>query len=158
MAMRLTKEAKLKKLQEKKQLLDDQIRQMEADHHRELRKVQDKRERLIGKAIYALIESGGWQQQQLLIMMDKFLKRPSDRALFELVPLDNPQDGKGQEKPSPEGQKPLNNSLGTSPTTPEKVPPALVEETSKVLSSKVNPASRLPVPDDKQNLLDEFNL
>jgi hypothetical protein len=156
--MRVSKEARLKKLQEKKQSIDAQIKRIESDHHRELRKLQDKRERLIGKAVYALVESGEWEQWRLLDMMHKFLKRPADRALFDLVSL----PGDFETQPLNQEEKTTASPSTASSVKGKRKPPRRTPATERGVSEQQQPepktALRLPVPEGKESLLDEFNL
>ncbi|MDY6936920.1 MAG: hypothetical protein SWY16_04565 [Cyanobacteriota bacterium] len=82
--MRQTVEQRLKKLYDQRAALETQIKKIEAEKTKELRQHQEKRERLAGKAIYALVKSGAWSEEQLLELVEPHLKRASERALFGL--------------------------------------------------------------------------
>lgn len=80
-------ELRLQELYEKRASLEAQIKQIEAEKATTLRKRQEKRERLVGKAIYALVTEGAWSEQDVLMLVDPYLKRAIDRHLFGLPPL-----------------------------------------------------------------------
>ncbi|WP_321943701.1 hypothetical protein [Paraburkholderia tropica] len=45
---------------------------------------REKRVHLAGEAILRRVERGEWDQADFLKMMDDYLERPADRALFDL--------------------------------------------------------------------------
>lgn len=51
-----------------------------------------RRKILIGAAVLANLETGEIKKKSLLGMLDAYLTRPDDRALFEFLPKDENQD------------------------------------------------------------------
>ena len=93
--MRQTAEQRLQKLYSQRAALEAQIKKIEAEKAKEVRKHQEKRERLVGQALYALIHTGDWNEAQLLEIMDAYLTRAKERALFDLSePKTAPDTGK----------------------------------------------------------------
>jgi hypothetical protein len=45
-----------------------------------------RRKILVGAAILARVDRGEWPREQLLVLLDEFLERDDDRALFSLPP------------------------------------------------------------------------
>lgn len=80
---------RLEKLLEKEAQLKAQIQQAKAVERTLEKKRDTRRKILIGAAVMARIERGEWPRQDLLKMMDGFLTRPHERALFDLDTRDN---------------------------------------------------------------------
>ncbi len=84
-------EKKLRKLKEKQNSLSEVIKEIEQKNAYELRKIKEKKNRLIGQAINACLEKEGMvmleKQDDLFILLDKYLRRKTDRELFGLNPL-----------------------------------------------------------------------
>jgi hypothetical protein len=82
-------EEKIKSLREKRDQLNKQIRQAEAQKVNAKRREDTRRKVLIGAAIMARVANGkeGWSEEKLQAMMDNFLVRDQDRELFDLEPL-----------------------------------------------------------------------
>jgi len=76
-----TLETKLKQAKARKQQLEARKRAIDSKKNR----ANDTRRKiLVGAAILAKVEQGEWPKARLLEMMDPFLTRPDDRALFGL--------------------------------------------------------------------------
>ncbi len=76
----------LRKLEEKQarvtaQLHRAQARQREADRKRETR-----RQFLVGSMVMDKLARGEWELAEVMAHLDRFLKAPRDRALFDLLP------------------------------------------------------------------------
>jgi hypothetical protein len=68
------------------------IKQIDADEGEQNRKKDTRRKVLAGAAIFAKIERGEWSEEGFRKMMDAFLSRPSERALFDLPILNEPSE------------------------------------------------------------------
>ena len=75
---------KLQRLLEKEAQLKAQIQQAKAAERTLERKKDTRRKILIGAAVMARVDVGDWPMADLLSMMDGFLTRPNERALFDL--------------------------------------------------------------------------
>ena len=74
-------ETKLKQLKARQQQIVARKRTIES---RQARKDDTRKKILIGSAILAQIEHGDYEQTKLNALLDRFLTRPDDRALFDL--------------------------------------------------------------------------
>ena len=82
-------EAKLKEEKAKKQKLEARKKAAESKRKR----TEDTRRKiLLGSAVLDKVSKGGWTEEQIRSMMDKFLQRDDDRALFDLPPLPKQTD------------------------------------------------------------------
>ncbi|MGB3471189.1 MAG: hypothetical protein WBA51_10235 [Erythrobacter sp.] len=85
-------EDRLQSLQDKRDALAAEIKDIQTQKARQLRKRQHQREALLGKAVYqlvaegAVITAGTWSEEFLLQLMDRQLVRQRDRQLFGLKP------------------------------------------------------------------------
>lgn len=68
------------------------IKRCDANEGEQKRKKETRQKVLIGAAILAKVERGDWSEEGFLKMMDAFLSRPSERALFDLPILDGPSE------------------------------------------------------------------
>lgn len=95
MATKKTPEQRLQELQEQEQKLKAELKQRQAKIQRQKRQQQakltnEKRKRetrqkvLIGAAIMARVQSGAMPAEQLTKLLDGYLTRDDDRALFDL--------------------------------------------------------------------------
>ena len=75
---------RLEKLLKKEQQLKAQIQQAQAIERTKQKKQDTRRKFLVGAAILAQVESGEFEQENLLTILDAFLTRPSERELFGL--------------------------------------------------------------------------
>ena len=76
--------SKLERLLEKEAQLKAQIQQAKAAERTLEKKRDTRRKILIGAAVMARVNSGEWPKADLRMMMDGFLTRPHERALFDL--------------------------------------------------------------------------
>ena len=74
-------EARLKQERAKKQQIEARKRTAEA---KQKRQDDTRRKVLIGAVVLAKVERGEIREESLLAMLDQFLTRPDDRALFGL--------------------------------------------------------------------------
>lgn len=123
---------KLQRLLEKEAQLKAQIQQAKAAERTLEKKKDTRRKILIGAAVMARVEHGEWPEADLRMMMDGFLTRPNERALFDL----DEAEAAGE-------QKAVQNSG-------EK------QQAKKEKAGEKARAKRLPEPDD--DLANEFNL
>ena len=98
-APRKTPEQRLAELQEQQKKLEAQMkqkrekilrqqRQQQANMAKEQRKVDTRRKVLVGAAVLHQLETGEWPQERLNALLNGFLTRNYDRALFSgLEPL-----------------------------------------------------------------------
>lgn len=75
---------RLEELLEKEKQIKAQIQSVQAAERKKKKKQETRRRFLIGSAIMAQVESGDFSQESLTTLMDGFLTRPNERALFEL--------------------------------------------------------------------------
>ena len=75
---------RLEKLLKKEQQLKAQIQQAQAIERTKQKRQDTRRKFLVGAAILAQVESGEFEQENLLTILDAFLTRPSERELFGL--------------------------------------------------------------------------
>ena len=101
-------ETKLKQLKARQQQIVARKRTIES---RQARKDDTRKKILIGSAILAQIEHGDYEQTKLNALLDRFLTRPDDRALFDLP------------APAPNANKP-NTSPPIPTTAAPSTPPA----------------------------------
>ena len=123
---------KLQRLLEKEAQLKAQIQQAKAAERTLEKKRDTRRKILIGAAVMARVKSGEWPRDDLRMMMDGFLTRPNERALFD---LDGADESGGQKAVQNSGEKP---------------------QAKKEKASEKVKAKKLPEPDD--DLANEFNL
>ena len=82
------KSDKIEKLKKQKQQLEMRIKKMEALEKQRERKRDTRRKILIGSYyIKQAVDNNEWSN--LVAVMDKFLKRDSDRTLFNLPPIES---------------------------------------------------------------------
>lgn len=83
-----------RELKQKRAAITRKKRQQLARLTNEKRKRETRQKVLIGAAILAKIEAGQWSRENLTRLLDSYLKRDDDRALFDLPPV--PGDGAGE--------------------------------------------------------------
>jgi len=95
MAGKKTPEQRLQELQEQQEKVERELkqrrarivrlkRQQQAKLTNQRRKEDTRRKVLIGAAILARVQAGEMRDDQLTAMMDAYLERDDDRALFDL--------------------------------------------------------------------------
>jgi large subunit ribosomal protein L7/L12 len=89
---------RLEKLKARKQVIEDQIKQIENRKNAEKRKTENRRKFLAGAFALSEAEKSEDYKKALYQGLGRFLTRKEDRALFNLPPLpdknDDKQDGK----------------------------------------------------------------
>jgi septal ring factor EnvC (AmiA/AmiB activator) len=167
-------EQRLQALYDKRSTLEAQIKQIEAEKSKELRKRQDTRERLVGKAVYALVQSGEWTEAQMLDLMDAYLKRAADRKLFGLavdenrdtLPSAKPAESTATDPVKSDSRK-SSATKGAADSSKQKSVPsrsgkrttAATTATDKSTSARrKKTGGELPESIGQDDLLDEFNL
>ena len=75
---------KLQRLLKKEAQIKAQIQQAKAAERTLEKKRDTRRKILIGAAVMARVNAGEWPESDLRMMMDGFLTRPNERALFDL--------------------------------------------------------------------------
>lgn len=82
------KQAKIEReLKQRKERILMQKRQQQMKLTNEKRKRETRKKVLIGAAMLAKIEAGEWSRDNLTRLLDGYLKRDDDRALFGLPPV-----------------------------------------------------------------------
>lgn len=145
-------EKRLQTLQQKRDALDAEIKKIQAEKSRALRKRQQQREALVGKVIYRLIDAGEaikdgpWSEDDLLALMGQHLTRQRERQLFGLAPLSK-GDGKAISSPAA-AEKSRKKTEGSG------------KERSKSSAGKSATEGKksLPVSSNQDELASEFNL
>lgn len=103
MAGKKTPEQRLQELQEQQEKVERELKQRKAKIQRQKRQQQMKltnqkrkedtrRKVLIGAAILAKVEAEEWSRDNLTRLLDGYLKRDDDRALFDLPPVTGGDD------------------------------------------------------------------
>ena len=77
-------EQRLAALKEKKDSLAEQIKKIETEHSRQLRKDRQERARIIGMAILRKVEAGQWSDGYLLELVSTFIISGKERRLLGL--------------------------------------------------------------------------
>lgn len=132
----------------RQEALSEQIRTLEKQKAAKDRAAQRKREALVGRAIYTLIAQKAWSEDDLRAIMDGFLTKKVDRALFGLETPDAPVQA--ATTASKTVAQPANSNQQPSPkhTTDSQASSA----------RSALPAQRLPEQAGQHQLLNEFNL
>ena len=123
---------KLQRLLKKEAQIKAQIQQAKAAERTLEKKRDTRRKILIGAAVMARVNAGEWPESDLRMMMDGFLTRPNERALFD---LDAPEGASERKAIQNSGEK---------------------KQAKKTKASEKVKAQKLPEPDD--DLVNEFNL
>lgn len=82
---------KLRKLEAQRAELTAKIQRVKAQTKDRERKVDTRRKILVGAAVLEQVEQGAWPEEKLLEVLDGYLERDLDRALFSLPPLTDSQ-------------------------------------------------------------------
>ena len=152
-------EQRLAKLEAKRAELDQKIKRIKAEKSLELRKRQVRREELVGKAVYALVETGQWDESQLLSMMDTFLTRDVDRKLFSLNSASDVSEDEAGKTPAA-----LDAALAVlvldddSDAVETKKPREKSKTRPEKSTAKPKAKSPLPESSSQDDLMAEFNL
>ncbi|MEM9805746.1 MAG: hypothetical protein AAF959_10740 [Cyanobacteria bacterium P01_D01_bin.56] len=146
---------RLADLQKKKADLDAQIKQIEQEQNKRLRREKQERARIIGMAMLRLIEQGDWSEDKLiglvspLIMSGKerrFLGLESSATSTKKIIAEN-----AAAHAKPEGLSEPSTPLDRKPTTPTVIP--MASELSRTTTKE-----RLPEITSEADILSEFNL
>jgi hypothetical protein len=117
MSTKKTPEQRLAELNEQQAKIEAQLKQKRAAIVRQKqqqqakitnakRKADTRRKVLIGAAVLAQVEAGGWSQEMLTKLLNVYLTRDDDRQLFDLPPRvqsdssDKPQQTRPEPNPS----------------------------------------------------------
>ena len=145
-------EKRLQALQEKREAIDVEIKKVQTEKARDLRKRQQRREALVGKVIYQLIESGAafkagpWSEDELVAFMDEHLTTGRDRRLFGLAPVGKKTDSKSLA------------SKRTKPKTRKDEKPKSQSAAKAGSNSASKSAGKFPTSSNQDELMNEFNL
>ena len=119
---------KLDKLKAKEKELKEQIKREQSKEAQQQRKIDTRKKILVGAMLLHRVEQGQFLEAELLIMLDGFLSRDQDRAIFGL-PLKAAATGTEPPPPNP----------------PEK--PAVPSSTNDAITRQVgSPTPPLPAP------------
>ncbi|MEO0374333.1 MAG: hypothetical protein AAF329_06800 [Cyanobacteria bacterium P01_A01_bin.17] len=146
-------EQRLTRLQQQKDDIDRKIKSLQAEKSSELRKRQEKREKLVGKAVYALIRSGTWPDEKLIQIMEEYLVRASDRKLFALQATNKKTTASDKE---PKGKM----AAMEKKRNRTKEPASTQSKTARSEAvTKPDPAQNNPqISTEQDDLMNEFNL
>ena len=144
-------EKRLQTLQQKRDAIDAEIKKVQTEKAREFRKRQHRREALLGRIMYQLIESGTsfnggpWSESQLTAFMDQHLTTQRDRQLFGLSPLSTQSTNIASTKKNTKNK-------------PKSSKKAAAKTAARTDSSPSKRVAELPTISDQNELMDEFNL
>ena len=79
-------EAMQERIKQLKALKQKQEARARAANNKRTKKEADRRKILVGAALLKKVEAGSWSEDRLKTMMDEFLLKPEERALFGLLP------------------------------------------------------------------------
>ena len=79
-------EERVKKLEEKRARLTAHLQRVEARARIAARKRETRRQFLTGRMVLDQVERGELAEQEFKAQMDRYLKHPRDRAVFNLLP------------------------------------------------------------------------
>ena len=79
-------EERVKKLEEKRARLTAHLQRVEARARIAARKRETRRQFLVGSMVMDKLAGGEWELAEVMAHLDRFLKAPRDRALFDLLP------------------------------------------------------------------------
>lgn len=77
---------KLAALEDRRAKVNAEIRRIKAQESKKQRQEDTRRKILIGSAVLARVKSGEWPEDKMLEMLDRYLTKERDRALFDLSP------------------------------------------------------------------------
>jgi hypothetical protein len=77
---------RLELLTKRRDQLNAQIQALKAREGKQARKRDTRRKILIGAAVLDKVNKGEWPEERLRALLDNFLDKPIDRALFGLSP------------------------------------------------------------------------
>jgi hypothetical protein len=84
--------SRLEQLTQRRDQLNAQIQALKNREAHQARKQATRRKILVGAAVLDQVKRGEWPEDRLLAMLEGFLDKPLDRALFGLPP--KPGEGK----------------------------------------------------------------
>lgn len=160
-------ESRLQSLQDKRAALENEIRKIQAEKAREVRKRQRQREAILGRVMYQLVAEGSVteipisSEQSLLGLLDSLLTRQRERQLFGLAPL---SASKSAEESDRElgglGDKvPVNVAAVPSATVSNSAVKSIAPSWSRASSrAAVKQGTTLPTTHSQDELMGEFNL
>ena len=138
---------KLEKLLEKEAQLKAQIQQAKAAERTLEKKKDTRRKVLIGAAVMARVERGEWPEADLKMMMDGFLSRPHERALFDLD-----SDDSGSDRSPSDGQR---ESVAASR---QKSSSTHAKKSKSSAATTATQKKKVRLPESVDDLVREFNL
>ena len=138
---------KLEKLLEKEAQLKAQIQQAKAAERTLEKKKDTRRKVLIGAAVMARVERGEWLEADLKMMMDGFLSRPHERALFDLD-----SDDSGSDRSPSDGQR---ESVAASR---QKSSSTHAKKSKSSAATTATQKKKVRLPESVDDLVREFNL
>ncbi|NEZ65159.1 hypothetical protein D0962_20675 [Leptolyngbyaceae cyanobacterium CCMR0082] len=149
---------RLADLQQKKADLDAQIKQIEQEQSRRLRREKQERARIIGMAIFRLVEKGeDWTEEKLMGLVSPFIVSGKERRFLGLAPAtgqlsEKEASGKTVMKLEAEG-------ISSKSATASMKKSALSKASSLASeSSRATTQGRLPEVTSEEDILSEFNL
>lgn len=86
---------RLRRLEERRDAINAQLQKERAKEQKEKRKKETRKKILAGAMILDKVANGAWEKEKFKNHMDRFLTKESDRALFDLLPLDPGESSSG---------------------------------------------------------------
>ena len=83
---------RIRKLEEQRARINAEIQRVRSRENQAERKRDTRRKILVGAMVLDQVERGEGSEERLKAVMDRFLEREQDRALFELPPRPAKQD------------------------------------------------------------------
>ena len=160
--MRSRLEKKLADLRQKRDTLDQQLRLLESEKANELRKIRDKKARLIGLAILDTLTAGSpvqlTDEAALLAFMEPALLRKTDRDLFGLTETLPAPPAPTPDPPATGKQAGNHRRQKPAPALPKPDPVGVTEAIAVPPAAKANPRKRKLRESAGADLLAEFDL
>ena len=112
----MTDNSKIDKIQQQIQALKEQLKKEKTKQNARQRKTDTRKKILLGAMLMHWVETGEFNEAELLKGLDKFLTRESDRALFGLPEISSATQPITDKK----NQTPKKTNTDNVPTTTEK--------------------------------------
>lgn len=155
-------EKRLDKLREQQAKINEEIKKIESEKKQELRKIQKKKEALIGAMVMDMMDKKHpitiTSESDLLALLNGFLARKTDRILFgfDEETVSTPANDSAPPTRTDESKTASSSQEATVLTDdPNQGSPVQTKEKS---SSRPSSSKRLPVTRKQDELADQFNM
>ncbi len=163
--MSTSAEKKLRQLLDKKNELEDQIKEIQQAKNRELRKLHEKRCQILGKAIYDSLKKGKSihldSLDEITGFLDPLLKRKSDRDLFDLSVSERQKSIASNQETKADKKSTVkeSESEAQSETLTEKKTPRKSTRKTSTKPKTTTAQSKPPLEESEQEeMMKDFNL